>query len=49
MKVEETTMRRTIAKNITAYRKAHHDTQADLAEQLNYSDKSVSMSTAALV
>ena len=42
MKVEETTMRRTIAKNITAYRKAHHDTQADLAEKLNYSDKSVS-------
>lgn len=42
MKVEETTIRRTIAKNITAYRKAHHDTQADLAEKLNYSDKSVS-------
>ena len=42
LKVEETTMRRTIAKNITAYRKAHHDTQADLAEKLNYSDKSVS-------
>ena len=29
-------------KNIAAYRKAHKDTQAGLAEKLNYSDKSVS-------
>ena len=42
MKVDEATMRRTISKNIAAYRKAHHDTQLDLAEKLNYSDKSVS-------
>ena len=42
MKVDEASMRRTISKNIASYRKAHHDTQLDLAEKLNYSDKSVS-------
>ena len=42
MKVDEATLRRTISKNIAAYRKAHKDTQAGLAEKLNYSDKSVS-------
>ena len=39
---EEQTLRRTVAKNIAAYRKAHKDTQLDLARKLNYSDKSVS-------
>lgn len=42
MKVDELTLRRTVSKNIAAYRKAHKDTQAGLAEKLNYSDKSVS-------
>jgi len=42
LKVDEATLRRTISKNIAAYRKAHKDTQAGLAEKLNYSDKSVS-------
>ena len=42
MKVEESVLRRTISKNIAAYRKAHKDTQLDLANKLNYSDKSVS-------
>lgn len=31
-----------IARNITAVRKANHLTQAELAEKLNYSDKSIS-------
>ena len=35
MKVDEATLRRTISKNIAAYRKAHKDTQAGLAEKLN--------------
>ena len=39
---DEQTLRRTTAKNIAAYRKAHKDTQLDLARKLNYSDKSVS-------
>lgn len=39
---DEQTLRRTVAKNIAAYRKAHKDTQLDLAHKLNYSDKSVS-------
>lgn len=39
---DEQTLRRTVAKNIAAYRKAHKDTQLDLAGKLNYSDKSVS-------
>ena len=42
MQTDEATLRKTVAKNIAAYRKAHHDTQLDLATKLNYSDKSVS-------
>ncbi len=42
MQTDEATLRKTVAKNIAAYRKAHHDTQLDLAIKLNYSDKSVS-------
>ena len=42
MQTDEATLRKTVAKNIAAYRKAHHDTQLDLATTLNYSDKSVS-------
>lgn len=42
MKVEESVLRRTISRNIASYRKAHKDTQLDLANKLNYSDKSVS-------
>ena len=42
MQTDEATLRKTVAKKIAAYRKAHHDTQLDLATKLNYSDKSVS-------
>lgn len=42
MFIDEATIRRNVAKNIAAYRKAHRDTQLDLAERLNYSDKSIS-------
>ena len=42
MQTDEATLRKTLAKNIAQYRKAHHDTQLDLATKLNYSDKSVS-------
>ena len=42
MQTDEATLRKTVAKNIAADRKAHHDTQLDLATKLNYSDKSVS-------
>lgn len=42
MKIEESALRHTIAKNIAAYRKSRRDTQLELAEKLNYSDKSVS-------
>lgn len=42
MQTDEATVRKTVAKNIAQYRKAHHDTQLDLATKLNYSDKSVS-------
>ena len=42
MQVEEAALRRTVSKYIAAYRKAHKDTQMDLAAKLNYSDKSVS-------
>ena len=42
MQTDEATLRKTVAKNIAPYRKAHHDTQLDLATKLNYSDKSVS-------
>ena len=41
MQTDEATLRKTVAKNIAQYRKAHHDTQLDLATKLNYSDKSV--------
>jgi transcriptional regulator with XRE-family HTH domain len=40
--MDEAAFRRTVSKNIAAYRKAHRDTQMDLAAKLNYSDKSVS-------
>ena len=42
MQTDEATLRKTVAKNIAQYRKAHHDTQLDIATKLNYSDKSVS-------
>lgn len=42
MQIEEAALRRTVSKNIAAYRKAHKDTQLSLAEKLNYSDKSIS-------
>ena len=42
MQTDEETLRKTVATNIAQYRKAHHDTQLDLATKLNYSDKSVS-------
>ena len=42
MQTDEATLRKTVAKNIAQYRKAHHDTQLDLATKLNYSDNSVS-------
>ena len=42
MQTDEATLRKTVANNIAQYRKAHHDTQLDLATKLNYSDKSVS-------
>ena len=38
MQTDEATLRKTVAKNIAQYRKAHHDTQLDLATKLNYSD-----------
>lgn len=38
----EEQLRKNIAKNITELRKASNITQADLAEKLNYSDKSIS-------
>lgn len=42
MVVDESAMRKTIAKNIASYRKSHKITQTGLAEKLNYSDKAVS-------
>ena len=42
MQTDEATLRTTVATTIAQYRKAHHDTQLDLATKLNYSDKSVS-------
>lgn len=42
MHMEESTLRKTIGKNIALYRKAHKDTQASLGEKLNYTDKAVS-------
>lgn len=40
--MQEETLRQSIARNLTFYRKLAGHTQAELAEQLNYSDKSVS-------
>ena len=42
MQLDEATLRKTIGKNISLYRKAHRDTQAVLGQKLNYSDKAVS-------
>jgi len=42
MQIDETTLRKTIGKNISLYRKAHRDTQAALGQKLSYSDKAVS-------
>lgn len=42
MHESEASLRQLIAENIAYYRKQNGDTQADLAEKLNYSDKSVS-------
>ena len=42
MQLDETTLRKTIGKNIALYRKAHRDTQAVLGQKLSYSDKAVS-------
>lgn len=38
----ENELKQNVARNITALRKKNNMTQADLAEQLNYSDKSIS-------
>ncbi|MBQ8383478.1 MAG: helix-turn-helix transcriptional regulator [Clostridia bacterium] len=40
--MDDLTLRKTIAENLTYYRRAHGLTQAALAATLNYSDKSVS-------
>ena len=40
--MDETTLRKTIGKNIALYRKAHRDTQAALGQKLSYTDKAVS-------
>ena len=42
MHESEELLQQRIAENIAYYRKQNGDTQADLAEKLNYSDKSVS-------
>lgn len=42
MHMDETSLRKTVGKNIALYRKAHKDTQAQLGEKLNYTDKAVS-------
>lgn len=42
MQIDETSLRKTIGKNIAVYRKANKDTQAALGEKLNYTDKAVS-------
>ena len=42
MPIDEKTLRKTVGKNISLYRKAHKDTQAALGQKLNYSDKAVS-------
>ena len=40
--MQEEALRAAIARNIAFYRRQQGQTQAELAEQLNYSDKSVS-------
>lgn len=40
--MDESTLRKIIGKNIALYRKANKDTQAQLGEKLNYTDKAVS-------
>ena len=42
MELDELTLRKTVGKNISLYRKANKDTQASLGQKLNYSDKAVS-------
>ena len=42
MQMDEITLRKTVGKNISLYRKANRDTQAALGQKLNYSDKAVS-------
>ena len=42
MHESEELLQQRISENIAYYRKQNGDTQADLAEKLNYSDKSVS-------
>ena len=42
MELDEQTLRKTVGKNISLYRKARKDTQAALGQKLNYSDKAVS-------
>ena len=41
MELDELTLRKTVGKNISLYRKANKDTQASLGQKLNYSDKAV--------
>lgn len=40
--MDESTLRKTIGKNIALYRKANRDTQAALGQKLSYTDKAVS-------
>lgn len=40
--MDETTLRKTVGKNIARYRKSHQQTQAALGQKLNYTDKAVS-------
>ena len=40
--MEEQTIKQNFARNLLAYRKSRHLTQSQLAEKLNYSDKSIS-------
>ena len=42
MELDEQSLRKTVGKNISLYRKAHKDTQATLGQKLSYSDKAVS-------
>ena len=42
MELDEQSLRKTVGKNISLYRKARKDTQAALGQKLNYSDKAVS-------